>query len=148
MILQDDAMNKETITHFFETLHQGASVESFSTLYDDTIVFKDPFNEVSGIKAVYGIFEHMYNTLNHPRFIIQEYVEHQNVAYVKWDFIFAFKGEKEEINFEGVSRLEMNADGKIITHIDFWDSAEHIYEKMPLLGTVLRFVKKKIQHET
>ncbi|MCO4845111.1 MAG: nuclear transport factor 2 family protein [Sulfurovum sp.] len=148
MTKQDDVMNKETITHFFETLHKEVSIESFSTIYDDAVVFKDPFNEVSGVKAVHGIFEHMYNTLDRPRFIIKEYIDNQNVAYVKWDFIFSFKGEKKETGFEGVSRLEMNEEGKVISHVDFWDASEHIYEKMPLLGSVLRFVKKKIQHGT
>jgi len=141
-------MNKKTITHFFETLHQGISVEVFSAVYDDAVVFKDPFNEVNGISEVHGIFEHMYSVLDHPRFIITEYIDNQNVAYVKWDFIFTFKGEKQETSFEGVSRLEMNNNGKIISHVDFWDAAENIYEKMPLLGSLLRFVKKKIQHGT
>lgn len=141
-------MNKETITHFFETLHQGISVEVFSTVYDDAVIFKDPFNEVTGLNGVHKIFEHMYNTLDDPKFIIKEYIDHQNVAYVKWDFIFTFKGEEQESSFEGVSRLEMNSSGKVISHIDFWDAAEHIYEKIPLLGSLIRFVKKKIQHGT
>jgi ketosteroid isomerase-like protein len=144
MTQQDDMMNQETLTHFFETLHKRISVEAFSTVYDDTVVFKDPFNQVNGLAGIHRIFEHMYNTLDHPRFIIREYIEHQNVAYVKWDFIFAFKGEKNETSFEGVSRLEMNEEGKVISHIDFWDAAAHIYEKMPLIGTVIRFIKRKI----
>jgi hypothetical protein len=137
-------MNKETLSHFFETINREVAIEEFRTIYDDAVVFKDPFNEVEGIRAVYAIFEHMYKTLDNPRFIINEYVEIQDIAYVNWDFIFTFKNTKNEISFEGVSRIQMNAEGKIVLHVDFWDAAEHIYEKMPLLGPVLRFIKHKI----
>ena len=137
-------MNQEKLSHFFETLNEGVDIEDFRTIYDDAVVFKDPFNEVKGIRAVYEVFEHMYQTLDKPGFIIKEYIDKQNVAYVKWDFTFAFKGEKNENRFEGVSRLQINNQGKIISHVDFWDAAEHIYEKMPVVGSVLRLIKRKI----
>ena len=137
-------MNKETLSHFFETLHKDISIEEFGSIYDDAIIFKDPFNEVRGIRAVYTIFQHMYETLDNPRFIVNEYIENQNIAYVKWNFVFTFKNSENESRFEGVSRIEMNKEGKIISHVDYWDAAEHIYEKMPLLGSVLRFIKHKI----
>jgi hypothetical protein len=137
-------MNKETLVRFFETLNTKVTVEAFGTVYDDAVVFKDPFNEVKGISAVYGIFQEMYQSLDEPRFIIREYVGDGSIAYVKWDFLFHFKGDTKENRFEGVSRIEMNAEGKVISHVDFWDAAEHIYEKIPLLGSVLRFVKRKI----
>lgn len=137
-------MNQEKLSHFFETLNEGVDIESFGTIYDDAVVFKDPFNKVKGIRAVYEVFEHMYQTLDKPGFIIKEYIDKQNVAYVKWDFTFAFKGEKNENRFEGVSRLQINNQGKIISHVDFWDAAEHIYEKMPVVGSVLRLIKHKI----
>lgn len=137
-------MNKEILSSFFETLNREVTIEEFGTIYDDVVTFKDPFNEVKGIRAVYAIFEHMYQTLDNPRFFIKEYIEKENVAYVKWDFIYTFKGGKNENRFQGVSRLQMNTQGKVVSHVDFWDAAEHIYEKMPLLGSALRFIKRKI----
>ncbi len=137
-------MTEAKISRFFETFHEGTALEAFRTIYHDKVTFKDPFNEVVGIEAVHEIFAHMYENLENPRFVINEYVEKENVAYVKWEFIFAFQGAKSEERFEGVSRLLMNAEDKVISHTDYWDAAEHIYEKMPLVGTLLRFIKRKI----
>ncbi len=137
-------MNKETLVRFFEGLNEEVSLEAFGTIYDDTVIFKDPFNEVKGINAVYRIFQEMYQSLDDPRFMISECVENQDIVYVKWDFIFNFKNDTTEHRFTGVSRLEMNAEGKIVSHVDFWDAAENIYEKIPLLGSLLRFVKRRI----
>lgn len=137
-------MTQEKISRFFETLHEHTSIETYKTIYDDTIVFKDPFNEAKGIDAVHDIFAHMYENLDAPRFVITEYIGTPYTAYVRWDFIFTFKGEKKENCFEGVSRLELNAEDKVISHIDYWDAAEHLYEKMPIIGFLLRFIKQKI----
>lgn len=141
-------MTKEKISHFFESLNEETSLEAFKTIYDEEVVFIDPFNRVKGIDAVYGIFAHMYKNLDDPRFIITEYIGTQNTAYVKWDFIFTFKGDKEENTFEGVSRLEINAQDKVVSHTDYWDAAEHIYEHLPLVGALLRMIKKKISRST
>ena len=137
-------MTEEKITLFFENLTEETTIEQFKTIYDENISFKDPFNEVGGIKAVYSVFSHMYRNLDKPRFVITEYMEKENIIYVKWNFLFAFKGEKKESSFEGVSRLIVNEDDKVISHIDYWDAAEHIYEKVPLLGSLLRYIKRKI----
>lgn len=137
-------MTQEKMSHFFENLNQEISVEAFRSIYDDAVVFKDPFNEVKGVEAVHKIFAHMYDNLKKPRFVITEYIGTQDTAYVKWDFMFTFKGEKKEECFEGVSRLTLNAQGRVISHTDYWDAAENIYEHLPLLGALLRFVKRKI----
>jgi len=140
-------MTQEKISHFFESLHEGTSADAFRTIYDDAIIFKDPFNQVGGIEEVHKIFAHMYEELDNPRFVITEYIDKDNVAYVKWDFIFAFKGEKHENSFEGVSRLVMNDEDKVVSHTDYWDAAEHMYEKMPVIGSLLRFIKRKIARD-
>lgn len=137
-------MTQEKISHFFESLHESTSVDAFRAIYDDAVIFKDPFNEVEGVSAVHEIFAHMYDNLEKPRFVINEYIGTQHTAYVKWDFIFAFKGEKKEKHFEGVSRLEISAEDRVISHTDYWDAAEHIYEHLPLVGSLLRFIKHKI----
>ena len=86
---------------------------------------------------------HMYQNLDNPRFVINEYMDKENVIYVKWDFLFAFKGKKDENSFEGVSRLVVNEQGKVISHIDYWDAAEHMYEKMPLVGCTASLYQEK-----
>jgi len=137
-------MTEEKVTLFFENLTEETTSEQFKSIYHENITFKDPFNEVRGIKAVYSVFAHMYSNLDNPRFVILEYMEKENIIYVKWDFLFVFKGEKKESSFEGVSRLVVNEDDKVIFHIDYWDAAEHIYEKIPLVGSLLRYIKRKI----
>jgi len=137
-------MTQEKLAQFFENLTEDTSIEDFKTIYDAQVRFKDPFNEVKSIDAVYRIFAHMYRNLDAPKFTITEYIDIVDVAYVKWEFRFSFKNEVTEEMFEGVSRLVMNEEGRVVEHVDYWDAAEHMYEKMPIIGWLLRAIKRKI----
>ena len=137
-------MTQEKLAHFFENLTEETSIDDFRTIYDAQVRFKDPFNEVKGIDAVHRIFAHMYRNLDAPKFTITEYIEKADVAYVKWEFHFSFKNVVTEEMFEGVSRLVIDEEDRVVEHVDYWDAAEHMYEKMPLIGSLLRMIKRKI----
>lgn len=137
-------MNTEHYTDFFETINEHTSVLEFEKIYAHQVYFKDPFHQTQGINALFKIFQEMYRRLEHPRFEILESVAEDTRCYVKWRFIFSYKGDTDEHSFEGVSRLELNEEKKIISHIDYWDAAENLYEQLPILGFILRFIKRKI----
>jgi hypothetical protein len=44
----------------------------------------------------------------------------------------------------GASHLLLSVDGRIAVHRDYWDPAEEVYEKVPVLGALMRAIKKRI----
>ena len=44
----------------------------------------------------------------------------------------------------GGSHLVFAADGRIEAHRDYWDAAEELYEKLPVLGTLLRWLRGRM----
>lgn len=142
--MNTQALNTQTLKTFFETLNQETTLLAFAEIYARDVYFKDPFNQTHGVPAVYEIFQEMYAKLDAPRFEVLECVAMGQITYVKWRFIFCFKGKSEEQGFEGVSRMQYNDENKISAHIDYWDAAEQVYEKIPLLGSIIRLIKRKI----
>jgi steroid Delta-isomerase len=129
------------IVLFFETLTRE-SVHEFARYYSDDCYFKDPFNEVRGIAHTQRIFLHMYEVLNNPRFVITGRVEQGGECFLVWDFVFTMKRfMKGEQCIRGSSHLKLAADGRIAYHRDYWDAAEELYEKLPLIGSVMRVLK-------
>lgn len=129
---------------FFERLSQDNNQEFYEQFFDQNSLFEDPFQKVVGIEKIYKVFENMYTTLHDPKFVVQETIEKENVAYIAWHFVYALRpGAKREC-FRGISRVEFSKDAKVISHTDYWDAASNVYEKIPVLGTVLRYVKRKI----
>ena len=139
-------MNKYAIEYadFFENLTKEDTKELYKNFFDVNSSFEDPFQKVKGIDAIYKVFEHMYETLDEPKFIVDEIIQNDSVAYLKWHFYFKLSQSAEEQSFIGVSRVKFDSIGMVISHVDYWDAAYNIYEKIPLLGSILRMIKKRL----
>ena len=114
-------------------------------IYTPTARFKDPFNEVQGVPAIRAIFEHMFRTLDAPRFVVHDTVVQGQQCFLTWDFIFSLKGrEMPPLVVRGGSHLKLADDHRICDHRDYWDVAEELYEKLPLLGALMRWLKRRV----
>jgi steroid Delta-isomerase len=131
------------IVALYETL-SPAALPQLATIYTEGARFKDPFNEVQGVPAIRAIFEHMYRTLDGPRFVVHERVLQGEHCFLTWDFVFRLKRGGELITVRGASHLQLAADGRIAVHRDYWDVAEELYEKLPLLGALMRWLKRRV----
>ena len=128
----------------FETL-AAADVARLGEHYAAEVRFKDPFNEVTGLAAVQRIYAHMFEALDAPHFKVHEVVAQGDQAFLTWDFIFRFKrGETDLQTVRGASHLVLDAQGRIVLHRDYWDAAEELYEKLPLLGALMRWLKRRV----
>ena len=126
----------------FETIAPD-SLPRLAGIYTDDVYFKDPFNEVRGLAAVTRIFAHMFEQVDGPRFVITGSVLQGDQAFVTWDFRFRMKRfARDEQCIRGASHLKFAADGRASFHRDYWDAAEELYEKLPLLGALMRVLKR------
>ena len=146
---QDQAPAKDIadIERFFSEM-TPAHWARLGEVYSADAWFKDPFNEVQGLDAVRGIFQHMYDSLNQPRFIVTTRVVQGRQCFLTWDFVFGLRGQSTEITVRGASHLWLapGTDGRwrITRHRDYWDVAEELYEKLPLLGALMRWLKRRV----
>lgn len=134
----------KTITAFFETL-TPASLEGIGFVYAPQARFKDPFNEVQGVWAIERIYRHMFSTLQEPRFHVTGCVLQGRECFLTWDFTFRFRAIQPAVQqtVRGCSHLVLDASGRIAVHRDYWDVAEEMYEKIPLLGGLMRWLKRR-----
>ena len=134
----------ECIVEFFETLTPH-SVARLGEIYKDDAYFKDPFNEVRGIPAIQRIFDHMHANLHDPHFVVTGCVAGGDQVFLTWEFRFRFRKYSPELEqvIRGASQLLLAADGRIRSHRDYWDAAEELYEKLPVVGTLMRWLKQR-----
>lgn len=121
-----------------------ADLDRLDTFYTPDATFKDPFNQVRGTAAIRVIFEHMFRTLHAPRFVVHDVLVDGAQCFLTWDFLFTPRGRPGPAwVVRGSSHLRFAADGRIDMHRDYWDVAEELYEKIPLLGGLMRWLKKR-----
>ena len=134
----------DALVRFFETL-TPQSIAEFPEYYAADCRFRDPFNDVKGIPAVTAIFQHMFERLDAPRFLVRERMVDGARVMLTWDFEFHFRGWRPQVtqNIHGASLITLDAAGLVAVHRDYWDAAEELYEKLPLLGALLRLLKQQ-----
>lgn len=133
----------QRLIDFFQSITPGSARE-LSRVYTDEVWFKDPFNEVTGIDAVSQIFIHMFDQVDAPRFVVTHSVLQGEHAFLTWDFLFRMKrGSSAEQCIRGATHVRFAPDGRVAFHRDYWDAAEELYEKLPVLGALMRWLKKQ-----
>jgi hypothetical protein len=91
----------------------------------------------------------MFRTLVNPRFVVTTQVLEGAQCFLTWDFLFATGAgsNRSEFTVRGASHLvyELQAEGhwRIALHRDYWDVAEELYEKLPVLGGLMRWLKRR-----
>ncbi|UCV03126.1 nuclear transport factor 2 family protein [Dechloromonas denitrificans] len=138
-------MTLPELIRFYQDLSPD-SVARFPEFYSENAYFKDPFNEVHGLVAIQRIFTHMYTQVVEPRFTITGQVADANGAMLVWELSYCFGswGKGETQIMRGVSHLKFDADGKVNYHRDYWDTAEELYMKLPVIGLLMRLLRKAL----
>ncbi|GGC88488.1 transcriptional regulator [Undibacterium terreum] len=139
-------MNFEKDLDMLADFYEKMTLESCQQLhliYAADAFFKDPFNEVRGLDVIRSIFEHMFVQVDKPRFKIHTRILQNNEAFLTWDFMFTMKNRSYEAQkIRGATHLRFNAVGRVSYHRDYWDAAEELYEKIPVLGSLMRLLKR------
>ncbi|MEB0138995.1 MULTISPECIES: nuclear transport factor 2 family protein [unclassified Undibacterium] len=136
---QDDLAR---LINFFETLSPATYVD-LSSIYTADAYFKDPFNEVVGLDKITHIFQHMFVQVENPRFLVTSSILQEDKAFLCWEFYFHMpRFAREQQCIRGATQVRFTANGRICMHRDYWDAAEELYEKLPLLGSLMRFLKR------
>lgn len=134
--------NLRRLVAFFESIAVD-NVQQLAQLYTDDAWFKDPFNEVQGLPAIERIFAHMFAQVDAPRFVVTRQVLQGEHAFLTWDFLFRMKRfARDEQCIRGATHVRFAPDGRVAMHRDYWDAAEELYEKLPVLGGLMRLLKK------
>lgn len=126
---------------FYEAL-APADLDRLDEVYAPRAVFKDPFNEVAGVGAIRSIFVHMFQALEAPRFEVRQVLGGGSDCALTWRFHFGLRGRAMHI--DGASWLHFAPDGRVDRHRDYWDAAEELYAKLPLLGALMRWLRRRL----
>ena len=135
----------DRVVQLYESLSPDdlAAAGRLAQVYQPQARFKDPFNQVQGLAAITAIFEHMFKTLTAPRFKIISIVAAGDEVFLSWDFSFRRPGNRAAMTIHGASHLRFGSDGRVRSHRDYWDAAEELYEKLPLIGMLMRWLKRR-----
>ncbi len=131
------------LVRFYETIDPATLQRQLASVYALDAHFKDPFNEVRGHAAIAHIFSHMFRQVNDPSFHVVTGVQQGSDAFLTWEFHFRMKRYRTEVQcIRGATHIVFDDVGLVTLHRDYWDAAEELYEKLPLLGAFMKMLKR------
>ena len=139
------AAHIEELISFYENM-SPETVANIKDVYASAACFKDPFNDFCGIDKIEAIFRHMYQQVREPRFMVREWSGTDRDGFIVWDMHFRSRmmrgGNAQTIH--GVSHIRFDVSGKVTYHRDYWDTGEELYEKLPVIGWLIRRLRKAL----
>ncbi|MGR8918237.1 MAG: nuclear transport factor 2 family protein [Gammaproteobacteria bacterium] len=143
----DDALDR--YVHTLESF-SADELDALLGLVTSDVRFRDPFNDVRGKSAFRRIFSDMAEQLDAIDFDVTERAWTRRradggVALIRWDLSARLvRLGQREWRVSGCSELHFTEDGRLMAHLDYWDAAGAFYERLPLLGAVLRRLRRRL----
>lgn len=121
-------------------------VEELSSIYSECVVFIDPVAKHKGIKAVEDYFRGLLHNADHCTFNIHEKLVTSVDSYtITWTMSYTSSrlNKNKPIKVDGISLLKIQ-ESKIVYHRDYYDLGQMVYEHVPLIGWLIKKIKRRM----
>lgn len=138
-------LNRAAALERYVAVMEGLRVdhlEALATVYTEQARFVDPFNEVRGIEAIEAVFAHGFAQCPGMRFVVQARAVDGDRALLRWRM--HCDDSAHGLSIEGMSELVLGRDGRVVEHVDYWDPAAQLYERVPVLGWLMRRIRRRL----
>ncbi len=130
--------------NFYRVFSADTIRTSIRTLYAQDAYFQDGFRAVQGIDNLERYFLSTTEAFEECTFDIQDFAVHEGNYYFRWIMTLVLKRNKDErLQIVGMSHVRFDDTGKITFHQDYWDTGI-IYEKMPVMGRIVTWIRQRI----
>ncbi|OWV27603.1 nuclear transport factor 2 family protein [Halomonas campaniensis] len=135
----------EAFCAFFNKL-DNTCTEKLYEVYTEDIVFSDPLHKIAGREALARYFSTLYENVEQCQFRYHAKQLQGQQAFVTWTmtFIHPRLAGGKPVEVEGCSALMFAEDGRVQRHRDYFDAGAMLYEQLPLMGSAIRWLKKRL----
>jgi len=130
---------------FFNKL-DNTCTEKLYEVYTEDVIFSDPLHRIEGCEALERYFSSMYENVEQCQFTYHSQQLQGKQGFVTWtmEFIHPRLAGGKPIRVEGCSVLTFADDGRVQRHQDYFDAGAMLYEHLPLMGSAIRWLKKRL----
>jgi hypothetical protein len=131
----------------FVIVYQKLSTNNLSllaTIYHEKVTFIDPMHQVEGYENLFQYFKSLYQNLSSCEFIINDVIWQRDQASLFWTMTYQHPklNKGELVTVLGTSHIK-GQDDKVIYHRDYLDLGAMLYEQLPVLGKLTKWIKVK-----
>lgn len=141
----DCAKAAHNYRQFLETLSLD-TLARLDTLAAANLHYRDPLNDAHGLEDAKTVMARVFRHVDAPRYIVTHVAVDGDTAFLRWKFTCRPRrfGKGHPWIVDGVSEVRFNDDGKIVEQVDYWDAGHYVYERIPVFGYVIRYLRKRL----
>ncbi|MEN5016201.1 nuclear transport factor 2 family protein [Erwinia sp. Eh17-17] len=135
----------QQLVTFYQTLDSDR-LAMLAQIYHPDVRLSDPVGEHQGLAVVEQYFASLLQNMRYCRFDVTLTREFDSDALLLWRMEYAHPSLQRgaDQTLDGSSYLQFR-DDKVVFQRDYYDMGAMLYEKLPLLGSVIGLVKKRLQ---
>ena len=118
------------------------TLDTLDALVSPDVRFKDPLHEVTGVNNMKRVFASLFKAADNIVFVVDDHACSSRTAYFRWTLTAQLSGKPWSVT--GVTELVFDERGLVTDHSEFWDAASQLYERFPVIGGVLRFLRRRL----
>ncbi|TXZ05808.1 nuclear transport factor 2 family protein [Vibrio mimicus] len=137
-------MDVQHVAQFYQALDKS-QLHRLVEIYHPNVVFEDAAHRIEGLPALYQYFLNLYENVQACTFTVHEQHSINGGAFLVWTMHLRHPklAKGEQVDVKGVSHLRFS-NGKVVYHRDYFDMGEMLYEQLPLLGQIIRTIKRRL----
>lgn len=127
-----------------------ALISALDQIYDIDVVFEDPLHRVQGLIELRRYFSRLVRGLDECRFEFTDVIEQPgeddgpDQAVLLWQMQYRHRKLRrgKPLTLAGSSHLKFGE--RVLYHRDYFDVGAMLYEHLPVLGTVIHTLKRRL----
>jgi limonene-1,2-epoxide hydrolase len=132
---------------FFNKLDKTCT-QKLDEIYTADVIFTDPLHRIEGREALEAYFGTLYENVTSCGFSFHDSQRQGDTAFVTWTMrlVHPRLDSGRTVTVEGCSRLDFANDGsgRVRYHRDYFDVGAMLYERLPVMGTAVKWIKKQL----
>ncbi|SFU91691.1 nuclear transport factor 2 family protein [Halomonas korlensis] len=132
---------------FFNNLDKSCT-ENLDKVYTEDVAFDDPIHHFDGITSLEAYYRSLYDNVTSCHFDFHQSQRQGDDAFVTWtmQLVHPRLDGGKPVEVDGCSHLRFAADGsgRVAQHRDYFDVGALLYERLPVLGRVVKGIKQRL----
>jgi hypothetical protein len=141
---EKDALDR--FAEFFSDLSEERVQAQVTRVYAPQAYLNDNLKEHTGIEQIRDYFVQSARAVESCNVRIDDMARSGGEYYVRWTMDIRFKklAKGNLCRSIGISHLRFDAQGRVVFHQDYWDSATGFFQYVPVVGFLIKKIRQRI----
>jgi hypothetical protein len=115
-------------------------------VYASKLYFNDTLKTIRDADTLEKYFLSSDDAMSSYGLKVEQTISTPEGVFVRWrmDIVFKKFHKGELMSSIGITHVRFDKDGRVVYHQDYWDSGSNFYEKIPVIGSLIRMVKRRL----